>query len=810
MRNKENPMRRGRIENALTAASAARRKRWSAAGAVCTLALLTAAVMVAFVFPGPLNISARMKAPRPTSASVTGAPNGGTDRQLPPEGSEAECVAVPLEGGDYSTWKGKGIGHDGSYNLLVEPGKLDETLKEYGLAAAPYDSQAANTLVKLQGSENELRLVLEIDPSSTPRLNAVGLYIENGAASFAYTDCAGENPRLYTAYDEAIGCKGFLVEVPKEAAGLPFSSGSVSWDGLPAGKKTQLMLERIMMNPEMKNYLYDTAQDSVNVPELFLTKSPMETGGIFSLGQEAWDWLQSHCAALKTANSKPTMEYYVLSCLLDQLKPTRPPVPANTPVPTPEPVETDPVQSRGSVDGAFQYDLDTHILSQNGAKAGAGVRVFSTFIYLKEPLDSGSLAAAVLTSVQSGEGSKPTEPELFLVDAIYKNNGKAWELDHWTISPNARPRMEDFSYLRYRSWDSLLYTMYAELNARLSGLISKPFLPRLNNTAGRTVKLLGTTGTLRWYRLSEWVQREKGAGTDNIDQCVADYPGAGAAAGNLLALSGGKWESITEKGHGQLSKRSDKTGLKSAWLELYVAGNEGLWYYSCQLNVEQKNITLSRSLQTAGAGEQKSEWYVCRDKKLYETMMLLLNVNTDLSNLLINDDTPSYKLPFERDELKHLVMLVGDMPGGIAAIHPSILHNGGTEFTELKTVDKKSDVISWAQALGSALGNGDAAGSSPMVDIDSLPVSMAAQGPEGSPSLLKWDFDVAAQEGRATLTLYANPVTGQVWSETTYRLFGTTDINRSYMKSEDGDKSLYLLLTELTFGREIENPEELP
>lgn len=817
MRDEEFPVSRELAQRTLAAAKAARRKSRTGAIAVCSMALLTAAVAGALLFQDKLPLLAGIRTPKPTAAAVIGAPeptdDGGQDQQPPPDSEELQCVSVPLEGGSYSQWKEEGIGRDGSYNLLVEPGTLDGALAGFALKAAPYDSGAAIALNGLLSSRNELRLVLETDYSCTLRLNAVGLILENGTVTFEYTDCAGENPKLYSCFDTAMGCKGFLVEIPPEAAGLPFSSRSVKWDGLSAGKKTEIMLDRILRNPDMARYLSQGKLDRTDVPELFLTKSPMETAGILSLGQEAADWMQSRCDEIKAANDKATTEYAVLLHLLARVKTTKPPAPVDTPIPTPEPAETPPAEDRSNAESAFACDLSTHVLSRNGEKTGADVREYASVFYLQEPLDSGSLSAAVLASVRSGGGA-PTEPRLYIVNADYINHGSGdsadWELDNWTISPGARPSMDDYTCLRCRSWDRELYTLYADLNVQLQDWITKPFEPRLDNSGGQTATLKGTAGTLRWYRLSEWVQREKGAGAQNYGLKAADFPKAGAIAKSLSALSGGKWTKTDELGYGRQGRAKDTVGLQGVQLELTLSAKEGLWYYSYEFNPATKATALWRSLVTAGSHGGKTEYYICKDKAVFDGMMAALGVDTDVTGLLIQDGTPFFQLPQSRDELKYLVALVQDMPGGIAGIHPSIRYNGTDVAKMLSSVQDKSHIVKWAKAIGSVLGYMDIAGSSPMAGIDSLPDGMAAGGPAGSPALLKWDFDVAAQEGRASLTLYANPATAQVWSEVSYRLFGSTDVNSRYMTTQEGDKTLYLLLTELTFGKKIENPEDLP
>jgi hypothetical protein len=174
------------------------------------------------------------------------------------------------------------------------------------------------------------------------------------------------------------------------------------------------------------------------------------------------------------------------------------------------------------------------------------------------------------------------------------------------------------------------------------------------------------------------------------------------------------------------------------------------------------------------------------------------------------DETPHFTLPQDREELKHLVAFVQDMPGGIAAIHASILYSGSDAPEKVKTIDGKGEVIAFARAVGALLGEGNWQEKNLLRQIDALPGDMAAAGSFGTPALVRWDFDVAAQEGQAALTFFANPETGRVWSETTYRPFGTTDVNKRYMATAEGDRLLYLLLTKLTFGREMKEPADLP
>lgn len=795
----------------LAAAREARRKRRSITGAVSSMILVTALAAGALFLPGQLRQAGTAQATQPALAAATSAPLP-TSESIIPSQTQAEAklnsAVVPLvgEGGDPAAWDYSKIHEDGSLNILIEPGKLGETLAKYGLRLNT--DTAADIQNSLTKDGEELRLVLVSVNSGSLKLSPVGLYKVGGTVQFRFTD---GKPDLYDASTDDMGRRAFLVEVPKDASGLPFESGSVPWQDIGREKQLEILLERIMTSEKAAHELATAKPDGKAIPEVFLSMSPKETEAIIAMGQDADAWLNDRHASLQSPNAGLQYELKVVELLIKKIKDRlNPPDPYVT-------LRDALLQQRSydSIQSALASDLATRILAENGADAGDDRVQACALFPIKEPLDDNKIIAAVLASVVGKDG-KPSAPALFVVDADYEQTGSesapAWKLKSWDIYKKDRLDQEEYPMLKYRGGDKELNSLYASLNGILKDYVDAPFTLPLDNTGGANIKLLDSFGILRWCRLSLWVRREANAGVDNIDIDAVDFPAVGSLAEKINALSGGVWRSHSESDYTKEIKPNDKAGLQSVMLELHTVNEEGLWVYNFQFIPSEKMTVLWRYLTKADGTAGRSEWFCNREDRIYNSVLTALNVNLDVSALLI-DNTPKFTLPKDREELKYLVALVQDMPGGVAAIHPSILYNNGTGgYTTRKMPDikTKSKVVAWATGLNSLLGSEAMSSKETVKQIDAMPDNMYAAGEAEQPALLKWDLDVAAQEGAATLIIYANPVTKQVWAETTYRLYGSTNMNTRYMATAEGDDALYLLLTKLTFGKEYRDVEDVP
>jgi hypothetical protein len=802
------------IESTLAAARAARRRRRSAISGVSAMALATAAVASILFIPwkllpagGAANL-AQTAAGQAASEMPSPAPTAPAAVAKTAE-EELACITVALKG------SGEGWPDTGISVMDIAPGRLDEVLGKYALAADPRDSQAAPQLESLRNGGGSLKLVLLTEGSGMLRLSAVGLFIEYGLGAsdagdggrrvcFRFTD---GYPDLYESgyLTSADAHLALLVQIPKQAAGLPFSGEYVSLGSLTEAQKLDVLVRRILTNAEAEKKLATAkVKDGEAAAEIYLQSSPMETGAILAMGEAAQNRLKDRYDALLSSGGGLPGEEDVLKLLLIKIE-----------------AENNPAAAlrgkllgqydRQSIRSSFELDLVTRILELNGEEAGdSRVQVCAVY-YAPAPAEGNEIAAAVLASVLDADGHASI-PRLFIVKAFYENRGGAdepdWEMDRWEIDPAERLDEDDCAELQYSGADKALYALYGLLNEKMEDYIEKPFEPKLDNSGGVSVKLLDSEGTLRWLRLSMLVQREKGAGIDDIGIDAAGFPEANTRAARLASLSKRTWSKASESDYANALGQSHGVGLQCVVLEVDLLESDGLWDYTYRLDVVNKTIVLQRSLVSFDGKSGRMEYYICKEGSLYDSMISELNVNLDVSGLLTGQG-PQFTLPPERDELKYLVALVQDMPGGIAAIRPSVLYasdSGELAEKALEPVTDKDAIAAWAKAVGKLLQDGA------MEQVDAIPdqKGMMAAAQPGSPALLKWTLDVAAAKGEALLTLYANPATGQVWAELNYRLFGTENVTVRYMATKPGDKTLYLTLTKLTFGKEIENPADLP
>jgi hypothetical protein len=395
---------------------------------------------------------------------------------------------------------------------------------------------------------------------------------------------------------------------------------------------------------------------------------------------------------------------------------------------------------------------------------------------LSEDFDN-PITVAALAATYNKNQTEDEYAELYVVTAEFDETN--WELKNIDVSPRQSLTMEEFTKLVYRGGRYTEYTLHSMLTSRvrdISRSLPAPIL-REGNQSG-FVNLGFASGSPRFVKIERLVYPEHDAGVTFYMWYVEEDASWLSSDSRLDAIKNADWEKIEELNERSTAGYKVTTpGLVGISMELHLE-YQGLMS-KVYITLDTEDLSATLWLTDSSGNEQ---YFRCYDTNVYSSIVDIFGVETDVSQYMISDKKGP-TLPEQREELRYLVPIVGDMPGGIVSIEAVGPAYTDTGIAETVTIDDEDKLIFWAENVGDALEDCNILENSGYISKE-FPLAVI-------------DINLAPQEGvgHLKMTCYKDDI---VYIVMTYRLYGRTDtIEKKYtIQSSD----LYDTLFQLSFG----------
>ena len=387
------------------------------------------------------------------------------------------------------------------------------------------------------------------------------------------------------------------------------------------------------------------------------------------------------------------------------------------------------------------------------------------------------ITVAVLAATYDENQTEDEYAQLYVVTAEFDETN--WELKNIDVSPRQSLTMEEFPKLAYRGGRYTEYTLHSMLTSRvrdISRSLPAPILSE-NNQSG-FVNLGFASGSPRFVKVERLVYPEHDAGVTFYMWYVEEDASWLSSDSRLDAIKNADWEKIEELNERSTAGYKVTTpGLVGISMELHLE-YQGLMS-KVYITLDTEDLSATLWLTDSSGNEQ---YFRCYDTNVYSSIVDIFGVETDVSQYMISDNKGP-TLPEYREELRYLVPIVGDMPGGIVSIEAVGPAYTDTGIAETVTIDGEDELIDWAETVGNALEDCNILENSGYISKE-FPLAV-------------FDVNLAPQEGigHLKMTCYKDDI---IYIVMTYRLYGRADtIERKYTIQ---NRELFDTLFQLSFG----------
>lgn len=431
---------------------------------------------------------------------------------------------------------------------------------------------------------------------------------------------------------------------------------------------------------------------------------------------------------------------------------------------------------------ALHRDLADYILASGKADPDAA-QVYSLVMLTPEFINGDAerrdVTAAVLATTYYRNRKPDNIARLYLVDAKYDED---WQLMAIRSQPIDRIPDNGYQRLQYRS----SYELYDVLQTTFlhtiqnTGSVAQPILPQ-RKTDGAVLDLYFAQGVPRWLHIDRHVRIVADSGMEIPPYLQITDPVDLADDERFQVLGQVDWAEC----YGEYKGISDaETGLVSISIRLQVESASELMHVWFNLNPDNHY-----TVATVHNSRTTARHHYTRDPAVYHALMDIFQVDTDVSALM-RPEEQGPRLPDDREELRHLVAVVGDMPGGIVRIRPQaedVLSLMDMDMAD-HAIESPRDVIQWAEMVGAALDDAS------LTEADAVPAPLI----DGKIPCITLHVDIAPQEGIGQLRIDVDWMSGRIYIQKTYRMYGRSAGYTQVFTTDD--EALLDTLMEQTFG----------